>query len=538
MPDESNVLERIAQSNRMPVLFIGSGLSRRYLYRFPDWENLLKSSFKKVNDDPYFYQQHVDSLKRKGLNQFQINKALGTIIEDEFNKAFYERKIKIGRDNPNWTDSGVSPYKMYLALKFKKMDMYKTPWSYNEIEEFKKLKNKIAAVITTNYDQFLEQMIFDDDYQVYKRQYEMFSADSYNIAEIYKIHGCVSDAETIVITENDYNNFENSRKLFIAKMLTLFTDSPIIFLGYSFTDENIQKIIIDFLGCLSQRDKENIHEHLVFISWKKGERSLVEVRNNITTNDGFVIPITEIQTDNYLKVYQTLNKVIPGISASRIRETRRIVKRIVDQSIEQGQEAALIVGINDLDQISSHKALAIAVGYKEDFISKHGYSTFSDDIIFEDILKNNHNLDSRSVCFERYRSISHQRVLPIFKYAALIAEEVNKNERLLEYINSKNSKDKIISRTIQKQIKNYPQVFSFSDFEKNIDKYETLSKKCMFILKNIDLFTTESLRKTLIDLYEEYQLTSNCTHYKRCVLYLDFLENYEIYKEKSSTTHS
>lgn len=97
MPDESNVLERIAQSNRMPVLFIGSGLSRRYLYRFPDWENLLKSSFKKVNDDPYFYQQHVDSLKRKGLNQFQINKALGTIIEDEFNKAFYERKIKIGR---------------------------------------------------------------------------------------------------------------------------------------------------------------------------------------------------------------------------------------------------------------------------------------------------------------------------------------------------------------------------------------------------------------------------------------------------------
>ena len=135
-------------------------------------------------------------------------------------------------------------------------------------------------------------------------------------------------------------------------------------------------------------------------------------------------------------------------------------------------------------------------------------------------IRDSHNLDSRSVCFERYRSISHQRVLPIFKYAALIAEEVNKNERLLEYINSKNSKDKIISRTIQKQIKNYPQVSSFSDFEKNIDKYETLSKKCMFILKNIDLFTTESLRKTLIDLYEEYQLTSNCTHYKLSLIHI------------------
>lgn len=129
-----NVLEKIVESKRMPVLFIGSGMSRRYLYRFPDWGTLLKSSFTKVNDDPYFYQRHLDTLKRKGYNQFEINKALGTIIEDEFNKAFYERKIKIKTSNPNWVDTGVSPYKMYLSLKFKNMEIYKNKYINKEIE--------------------------------------------------------------------------------------------------------------------------------------------------------------------------------------------------------------------------------------------------------------------------------------------------------------------------------------------------------------------------------------------------------------------
>lgn len=30
------VLDKIVESKRMPVLFIGSGISKRYLYRYPD----------------------------------------------------------------------------------------------------------------------------------------------------------------------------------------------------------------------------------------------------------------------------------------------------------------------------------------------------------------------------------------------------------------------------------------------------------------------------------------------------------------------
>lgn len=90
----SSILEKLVENRKMPVLFIGSGISKRYLYKFPDWETLLKTSFYKVNQDPYFYQQHKDELLRKNLTDFEINKALGTIIENEFNRAFFSKKNK------------------------------------------------------------------------------------------------------------------------------------------------------------------------------------------------------------------------------------------------------------------------------------------------------------------------------------------------------------------------------------------------------------------------------------------------------------
>ena len=50
-------------------------------------------------------------------------------------------------------------------------------------------------------------------------------------------------------------------------MLTLFSESPIVFLGYSFTDENIRNIVADFLSCLTNEQLDNI---LYLYHLKKG----------------------------------------------------------------------------------------------------------------------------------------------------------------------------------------------------------------------------------------------------------------------------
>lgn len=223
---EKNVLDKIVDSKKLPVLFIGSGISKRYLFNYPTWDELLELSFKKYNSDIFQLQKHKDALFRQNLSDFEINAKLASIIENEFNAAFFDRKIKLNignAKNPEWVKRGISPYKMFLSSYFKKMHLRRGHLIEQELERFKQLKNKISAIITTNYDLFLETFIFPDDYTVFTNQTQLFNSDSYNIAEIYKIHGSATDANSIIITEQDYRTFNDSRKLIIAKMLTLFT---------------------------------------------------------------------------------------------------------------------------------------------------------------------------------------------------------------------------------------------------------------------------------------------------------------------------
>ena len=531
-----NALERLVAGNRLPILFIGSGISKRYLYRYPDWDGLLEMAFKKYNSDIFQLQKYRDSYSRQDLSDFEINTKLATIIEDDFNTAFFDRKIKLNignSKNPNWVRKGISPFKMYLASFFKKMKLYNRNDLNLELEKFRLLKNKIAAVITTNYDLFLEKEVFPDDYTVFVHQSELFSSDSYNIAEIYKIHGSATDANSIVITESDYASFNESRKLIIAKMLTLFAESPIVFLGYSFTDEDIRTIISDFLGCLSDAQLENIREHFIFISYKKHEQSLIEIQRTITTRSGSEIPITEIATDNYGLVYDILNRITPGISPVRVRETRRIIKSIVDASISSSQAESVIVGIDDLSKIDlSSKPLAIAIGYKENILNKFGYGLFEDDLIFEDILYNNKHFDADAMCNDRFKSLPYTRLLPVFKYVKSASTPPAKGSKLDIYIERHNTRDKIISNNIEKTLKNLPVYDNYDALKQEIGYEPSTHKKSGLLLKNIELLNASEIRDVCKSIFEyDRDGAKNSTHFKRCVMYLDLIENYP--KEKS-----
>ena len=528
-----NALEKIVASKKLPVLFIGSGISRRYLYKYPNWEELLVLSFNLIERNGFLYEKYNDELSRQDLSTFEKNIKLGTFAERDFNQAFFDKKInlKIGnRTNPAWVRAGISPYKMFLSKTFKNLRLYKNAQRERELEKFKMLKNKISAVMTTNYDTFLEDKVFSSDYTVFIHQNDLFSSDSYNIAEIYKIHGCATDANSIVITERDYQNFTNSRKLIIAKMLTLFTESPIIFMGYSFTDENIQNIIADFIECLTKEQLGNIEDYFIFISHKKGELNLNETKRSIMTKRGVDIPITEIFTDNYEQVFDTLNQIIPGVSPLKIRATRRVVKRIVDQSISSSDASSIIVGLDKLDNLDfSEKPLAIAVGYKENILNRYGYGLLSDEFIVEDIIFNNKDFNATEMCQERFKSLPKTRLLPVFKYVKAATEsgfELIPDSMLETYINLHNTFDKIIPKNIEKNIRNVPTVTNSDELKKMIDNIDTLNKKAGVILKNITILTTDEIREFLkgLFLYEKNEAMRS-THFKRCVMYLDLIEN-------------
>lgn len=524
-----SILDEIVKANRMPILFIGSGISKRYLYKYPSWQELLQKSFAKFEPDIFQYQKHIDMCKRKNMSDFETNAYMASFIEDEFNKAFFNRQISLGignKKNPSWVRRGISPYKMYLADFFKKQKLNRAPELLQELDKFRLLKNKISAVITTNYDTFLEEQVFPKDFQVFVRQHELFSADSYNIAEIYKIHGSATDAESIIITEDDYKHFKETRKLIIAKMLTLFAESPIIFIGYSLTDEDVREIIEDFLSCLSKDQLLDIRKHFVFVSYRKGEKELIEIERTITTRNGIEIPFVEIQTDNYGLIYEKLGEIMPGISPLRVRETRKVVKTIVDQSMLSAEAESIIVGIDDLENIDlSSKPLAIAIGYKENILNKYGYGRFDDIQIFEDIIYDNKRFDAEAMCSERLKSISITRLLPVFKYVK--NQEIPIESKLYRYIQAHNSMDKIIANNVVKSLKNTPMFQDYGEVSNHMKMADDCRKAAMIVLKNIHILNVDELRAACKYLFETYP--DECvkeTNTKRCIMCLDLIENY------------
>ncbi len=527
-----NALEKIVNSNRMPVLFIGSGISRRYLQDYPDWNELLRKSFDMYNKDSYQYQKYIDKYTREGLSEFEIYAKMGTIIENQFNEAFFDRKFKLNfvkTKDPAWVKRGVSPYKMYLSNIFKKLPLKSANHLNKEKELFQNLKNKVSAVITTNYDQFLEKEIFNDDYTVFRHQYELFSSDSYNAAEIYKIHGCVTDADSIIITEKDYSEFTNSRKLVIAKMLTLFAESPIVFLGYSFTDDNIRNIVADFLSCLTTEQLSDIDKHFVFISYKKGERKFLETKNTIILPNGSKIPVTEIQTDNYLKVFSTLNKVVPGISPIRIRETKRIVRKIVDENTASADAESIIVGLDDLDHMDlSSKPLAIAVGYRDNILNKYGYGLVDAALIFEDIIYNNKHFSAEEMCSVRFKSLPCTQLMPVFKYIKEAKYQLVPGSHLKNYVDKHNSIDLILGTSVKKSISKLPRYSDFNELQTVLSEQEDIKKVPALILANINLLDINYMRTLCCDMFTKAtpELLKD-TYFKRCVMCLDYWENYQ-----------
>lgn len=517
-------LNSILNSKRLPVLFIGSGLSKRYLKNAPTWEELLKECYQIFDSSGILYSQSLDQCRRGKLSNFQTFQYLGTKAEEFYNEYYYNKLRENLTKTPNWIKE-VSPFKMHLSERFKKMVLKPNGYLQKEMRLLKQLNEKIAAIITTNYDTFLEDKIFNENFEVYYKQSDMFKSDRFNIAEIYKIHGTISDANSLVITKNDYDDFEKNRRLIVAKMLTLFSDSPIIFLGYSLEDENIKSIILDFLECIDQNDIQKLRNHFIFIEYKKDEKLLVETIENIITDRGS-IPITKISTDNYSRLFFELNKITPGLPSNIVKQTKKLVKRIVENSLVTGSTDAVIIDEEQINLLEGNN-LAVAFGERSSLISKYGYSTFDLKYLFEDILFDNKDFKPEYIIDKRFRSVSYTTLIPIYKYYSKIELEKRSTFSHMNKFLVRNSYETIYGNNITRNTKNLPALNNLKDIETYIaDKQEErIDMIFKIISKNIRNLTVSEIRKICIDYFNVNQ--SDClssTFFRRCVMYLDLIE--------------
>ena len=227
--------------------------------------------------------------------------------------------------------------------------------SMADIEELRKAKKNISSVITTNYDQLIEKVL---DFKPLVGN-DILLSNPYGA--VYKIHGCVTQPDKIIITTKDYKKFKERYELIRAQLISLFIHNPIIFIGYGIGDKNIIEIlrtIFKYVDSRSEKAKQ-IQSNFLIVEYERGSTSTEVNDFGIDLGNNEIIQVNKIKTDNFVAIYQALSDLSLPISVMDIRRVETIVRKITE-----GSEIKVAVA-DDIDQLdNSEKILYIGTEYK------------------------------------------------------------------------------------------------------------------------------------------------------------------------------
>ena len=124
----------------------------------------------------------------------------------------------------------LSPFKQCVANVFS--DLTKKNGMDDEIKSFAQMLVKARFIVTTNYDNFIEECfnLLNKSVKVNVGNKGLFIKTN-DYGELYKIHGSIKDINSICITEKDYKQNESKLAIVNAKILSNLTEAPILFLG-------------------------------------------------------------------------------------------------------------------------------------------------------------------------------------------------------------------------------------------------------------------------------------------------------------------
>ncbi|MCS3701011.1 hypothetical protein GGQ20_002333 [Salinibacter ruber] len=414
----------IDQYRAAPFLFVGTGLSRRYLGA-DDWRSLLKHYARETEES---FDKYVNRAKREAddeTNKAEVYPKVGTLIDEAFFEIWHERD-KYAEKRDRLRSEGrlpKSPLKYEVAEEIRRLSEQDFPVRHpNEPdeheEELRKLRQAtVDGIITTNYDLFLDRIF--DDYEVYVGQEELIFEEKHSIAEIYKIHGSCDDHESLVLTEDDYEEFSQNNQYLAAKLITIFLEHPVVFLGYSIGDPNVREVLRQVIRCLDAERLDELSNRLVFVEWNE-EPSPPEIatREFDIMEGGKSLQVTRVSTHSFVPVYDALRQTDRQMSAKLMRRMKEQVYQLALTQEPQEQIYAV-----DIEEADSHDEVDFVMGVGvHERISRVGATGIGVDELFEDLVTEGNRFDhmAEMVVTDTVREWLQpgRKLVPVYKYMA------------------------------------------------------------------------------------------------------------------------
>jgi hypothetical protein len=366
-------LSEICKENHYPIIFIGSGMSRRYLKDFPIWTDLLEDYWDKLGmEGNYFSYLHQLTQHYQNDNHveedFFANTTAASKIEAEFDKAFFEEKIVVdGLSIRDAQQKRISPFKKDLANRFSSYSV-RDDIDPEEFQLFSSMLQKARIIVTTNYDKLIEDSVTDSSDQrpsIYLGADGLFNSDN-GWSEIYKIHGDVSKSNSIVITADDYKKYDDNSLLVSAKLMSAMIDTPIIFFGYSLTDRNVLKILDDFALHIPNEDPRKSANRIFVVEYHPefDDNKTIEEIARDDAHHG--MNYTLVKTKKFNAIFKELSSINEGATPYEVRKYTSLIKKLIVKKGAEGTLDATLVSPNSLEQlngkIDDNKPIVVAMG--------------------------------------------------------------------------------------------------------------------------------------------------------------------------------
>lgn len=308
-----------------PILFVGSGFSRRYI-NAPSWEELLQEMAKKCplidKDYAYYKQSYKDPIR------------IGTVFSDHYKEwawgdgreIFPDELFSVEVDSDVYLKHAISKHLNCLVTEDWQLSLEEGLKA--EISMLKDISPH--AIITTNYDCLIEG-IFPDFEPVVGQK--VLRSHGYSVGEIFKIHGSVEEPESLVLTEQDYDQFNSKKKYLSAKLLALFIEHPLVFIGYGANDPNIKSILSDISEIICSEGELIPNIYILEYSPDVSSSDYPVREKVIIGEDGRNIRVKAVVAKSFQWVYQALSsgkemeKINPKLLRSLLARTFDLVRK-------------------------------------------------------------------------------------------------------------------------------------------------------------------------------------------------------------------
>jgi hypothetical protein len=428
---QDELLAHLKRFRSAPFLFVGAGLSRRYL-RLDGWEALLRRlASLTARSFEYYYATADGNLPR-----------IASLIAEELHPLWWsEDRFASHRSAFDDTrlrhpDSALkAEASLYLADSLSGI-----PTSGPLAKELDLLRQVVVdGIISTNFDPLLEHLF--PDFRVFVGQERLLFSDAVGIAEIYKIHGSYEDPDSLVLTEADYARFHERNPYLAAKLMTIFVEHPIVFLGYSLSDANVAAILHSIVSCLDSTDAvAKLGDRLIFVQWDESAAQPVMAPSVIRVEDK-PIPVLTVTVPDFSEVYGALTKVARSFPAKLLRQLKEQVYELVLES--DAKKRLHVMELTD-DDDPSKLEVVFGVGAISHLRS---YVGLRREDLLNDLVDEGTSLNPVRVVQEALPSIlTHPGNVPIFKYL----REAGLLDRAGTLIDSKSVDKKVANRVLQR----------------------------------------------------------------------------------------